>query len=135
MHPSCLTLPPTPPPPPPLVLLIFNLACISWTFEWVISLCWNFQVNPTLYISFICKSFIRIWDESCPSLWNFCPIDMEWPYMNIDEQKIVTFRFNENTSVQSQTFIGSDVTRVRTTVKFSISLTFLKKLHISPWLF
>ena len=32
-----------------------------------------------LYIPFICKSFIKIWHGSCFNLWNFGPIDMEWP--------------------------------------------------------
>ena len=62
---------------PPLVLLIFNLPCQLWgviTFEWFISLCWNFQDNLISYIPFIWKSFIKIWDGSCPALvhltWN-----------------------------------------------------------------
>ena len=66
---------------PHLVLPIFNLPCQLWeaiTFEWVNCLCWNFQDNLVSYIPFIWKSFIRIWDGSCPNLWNFGPSDMEW---------------------------------------------------------
>ena len=56
---------------PPLVLPIFNLPCQLWgiiTFERVISLCWNFQENLLSYVPFISKSFIKIWDRSCPAL-------------------------------------------------------------------
>ena len=68
MHRSCLT---------PLVLLIFKLSGKLWgaiTFELVISLCWNLQDNLMSYITFIWKSFIKIWDSSCSALvhltWN-----------------------------------------------------------------
>ena len=73
MHPRC---------PTPLVLLIFNLPCQLWgviPFEWVISLCWNFENNLISYTPFIWKSFIRIWDGPCSNLWNFAPFDLEWP--------------------------------------------------------
>ena len=73
VHPTWLT---------PLVLLIFNLPCQLLrviTFEWVISLRWNFWGNVISYISFIWKSFIRIRDWSCRNLRNFVPVDMEWP--------------------------------------------------------
>ena len=77
LHPSCLA---------PLVLSVFNLPCQLLgviTFEQVISLHWNFQDNLISYIPFIWKSFIKIWNGSCPDLWNFGPFDMEWPYLNI----------------------------------------------------
>ena len=64
------------------LLLIFNLWCqlIGFIFfEWVISLCWNFQDNLISYIPFIWKSFIKIWNGSCAALvhltWNdYCII-------------------------------------------------------------
>ena len=54
-----------------LVLLIFNFWCQLRgviTFQWVISLRWNFQDNLISNIPFIWKSFIKIWGGSCPSL-------------------------------------------------------------------
>ena len=67
---------------PAQFLSIFN---ILWqlrgviTFEWIISLSWNFQDILISYIPFIWKRFIRIWDGLCPNLWNFVLFDMEWP--------------------------------------------------------
>ena len=67
-----------------LVLSIFNLLCQLWgviTFEQVISLCRNFQDN-LLYIPFIWKSFIKIWDGSCLAsvhlIWNDPIVHCSW---------------------------------------------------------
>ena len=73
----------------PFKLLIFNLPCQLWggiTFEQIISLCRNFQDNLILYIPFIWKSFIKIWDASSP-------LDMEWPYMLYIETPCLFTRF------------------------------------------
>ena len=56
--------------PSPLFLPIFPLYTMPtlWgviSFEQVISFCWNFQDNLVSYI--IKKSFIKIWDGSCPA--------------------------------------------------------------------
>ena len=70
----------------PLVLSIFLTyhACQLWgviTFEQVISLCRNFQDNLILYIPFIWKTFIKIWDWSRLALvhvtWND-PFSDQW---------------------------------------------------------
>ena len=64
--------------PDPLVFT-FNLLCKLWVvlnFEWIISLCWNFQDNLISYTPFIWKSFIKIWDRSCPTFENL--VHLTW---------------------------------------------------------
>ena len=55
--------------------------CGVITFEWVINLCRNFQDNLISHIPFVWKSFMKIWDESCPAL-----VHLTWndPILNID---------------------------------------------------
>ena len=57
------------------------------TFEQIISLCWNFQDNFISYIPFTWKSFIKIWDGSCPALvrltWNDPPTIYNLYFWNI----------------------------------------------------
>ena len=58
------------------------ILCILWgviTFEWVMSLCWNFQDNLILYIPFIWKIFTNEWlDNWCTRtrILSLCLLDL-----------------------------------------------------------
>ena len=40
----------------------------------------KFEQRPQIFVKLSFRSFIKIWDGSCPKPCNFGPLDIEWQY-------------------------------------------------------